>query len=46
MNKNENKEYCCVCGKELDKHEVKEVEIKGVKKKFCKGCLDTIHGLV
>ena len=37
---------CCVCGEEYNFDDTHEIEIKGETKNICKGCADTVHGLV
>lgn len=46
MNKNESKEYCCVCGEKHDSNKIHEIEVKGKTKKICDECAETIHGLI
>lgn len=44
----ENKDLikCDVCGEYYEKSFTHGFEVKGKKKSICKGCADTIHGLV
>lgn len=37
---------CCVCGEEHGLGETHDFEVKGQQKQICKGCADTVHGLV
>jgi len=45
-NTEEDLYLCCVCGEEHGFDDIHEVEIKGELKNICKGCADTVHGLV
>ncbi|PNX53751.1 MAG: hypothetical protein BV458_02725 [Thermoplasmata archaeon M9B2D] len=37
---------CCVCGEEHSFDDIHHIEIKGETKNICRGCADTVHGLV
>ena len=37
---------CCMCESKFKEEDVKHIRIKGNVKDICKGCLDSIKGLV
>ena len=45
-NTTDNLYICCVCGEEHGFDDIHEIEIKGEIKNICRGCADTVHGLV
>ena len=42
----DEKVICCVCGEEHGLDDIHHIDVKGQKKKICKGCATAIKGLV